>query len=145
MPGSPGGIGDGRGIAAAFSLGAEGVQMGTAFLRCPETKLSKPFSDALASCEDNSTCITYAFSGRPARGIKNEFIKAMLNEKAEIPDFPIPNQLTGKLKAISAKAGKAEYMSLWSGQSAALSTDLPASELIAQLVTDSEAAFKKKT
>ena len=137
-----GGIGDGRGIAAAFSLGADGVQMGTAFLRCPETSLNQSYSDALASSKDNSTCITYGFSGRPARAIKNEFTKLMSESKKKLPEFPIPSKLTGKLRAASAKAKTPKYMALWSGQAGSLSTNLPAKQLIKKLIMEVESTLQ---
>lgn len=137
-----GGIGDGRGIAAALSLGAEGVQMGTAFLLCPESACSELYRDALKTVKDSDTCITHAFSGRPARGIRNEYIESMAGNEKNLPDFPIPTTLTGKLRNASIKIGTSAYMSLWSGQAGSLSLELPAGELVEKLISDVELTFK---
>ena len=133
-----GGVTDGRGIAASLSLGASGVQMGTAFLRCPECKNHLLYRDVLKNAKDNKTRITKAFSGRPARAIENVFIRDMAESTNNLPDFPIPNTLTGLLRKASVEAGSSEYLSLWAGQAAALSLDLPAHKLIKKLITDAE-------
>src|SRR6185503_14850278 len=70
-----GGIADGRGIAAAFALGASGVQIGTAYLRCPESKIIAPARSALAQALDDSTLITNVMTGRPARGVANRVMR----------------------------------------------------------------------
>lgn len=113
-----GGIADGRGIAAAFMLGAAGVQIGTAFLTSPEAKIGAPHKAALLASDGSDTGVTEAFSGRPARGIRNRYMAEMAG--AELPDFPLMNPLTGPLRAASAKAGSGDFMSLWSGQGAGL-------------------------
>jgi len=133
-----GGIADGRAIAAALALGADGVQIGTAFLRCPESATNATYRTALAESGDQQTRITSAFSGRPARGIENRFIRDMAGTEAQLPDFPIPNSLTGPLRTASGKAGLADYMSLWSGQAGALARDLPAGELVETLIREAE-------
>jgi len=133
-----GGIADGRGIAAALALGADGVQIGTAFLRCPESATNTAYREALKSSDDTKTRITHAFSGRPARGIENRYIRDMAGKEDQFPDFPIPNSLTGPLRAASGKVDSPDYMSLWSGQAGALSRDLPAGELVETLITEAE-------
>jgi len=133
-----GGIADGRGIAAALALGADGVQIGTAFLRCPESATNSTYREALKTAGDDETRITHAFSGRPARSIENRYIKDMADKDDQLPDFPIPNSLTGPLRSASGKAGSTDYMSLWSGQAGALSRDLPAGELVETLITEAE-------
>jgi len=133
-----GGIADGRGIAAALALGADGVQIGTAFLRCPESATNTTYREALEAADDTETRITHAFSGRPARGIENRYIREMAGKEDQFPDFPIPNSLTGPLRAASGKVGSRDYMSLWSGQAGALSRDLPAGELVETLITEAE-------
>ena len=97
-----GGIGDGRGIAAALVLGASAVQLGTAFLTCPESAAHPLYRRALNEASDDQTRITHAFSGRPARGLENRYLREMAGHEAHYPDFPILNTLTGPLrKALS--------------------------------------------
>ncbi len=138
-----GGIADGRGIAAALALGALGVQMGTAFLTCPESAAHDIYRKALVAARDDETRITSAFSGRPARGLDNRYIRDMAAYGEPLPDFPINNTLTGPLRKASAEAGKEDFMSLWSGQAAALSKSLPAAELVETLVAETDAALDR--
>lgn len=133
-----GGIGDGRGIAAALALGADGVQIGTSFLRCPESATNTAYREALKNSTDDETRITHAFSGRPARGLNNTYMKEMDGKEDQLPDFPIPNSLTGPLRAKSGAMDLPDYMSLWSGQAGALARDLPAGELIETLMRETE-------
>ncbi len=137
-----GGIADGRGIAAALALGAQGVQMGTAFLRCPESATHAVYRDALANASDDGTRVTTAFSGRPARGIENRFIREMQGQEDQFPAFPIPNALTGPLRAASAKNGTPDYMSLWSGQAGAMSREMPAADLMETLIRETDEVLK---
>ena len=136
-----GGIADGRGIAASLALGALGVQMGTAFLTCPESAAHDVYRHALVKAADDETRITSAFSGRPARGLENRYIRDMATYQKTLPDFPINNTLTGPLRKASAEAGKEDFMALWSGQAAALSKSLPAAELVETLVAETDAAL----
>ncbi|MDA0306974.1 MAG: DUF561 domain-containing protein [Proteobacteria bacterium] len=136
-----GGIADGRGIAAALALGASGVQIGTAFLTCPESAAHAVYRDALMNARDDETRLTSAFSGRPARGLENRYLNEMAGKEESLPDFPILNTLTGPLRKASAEAGKGDFMSLWSGQSAALSKALPAAELLQTLVRETDAVL----
>ncbi len=133
-----GGIGDGRGIAAALALGAEAVQLGTAFLTCPESAAHARYREALTEARDDRTRLTEAFSGRPARGIENRYMVEMSGHEDAFPDFPILNTLTGPLRKASAEAGDGEFMSLWAGQAAALSRSLPAAELVERLARETE-------
>jgi nitronate monooxygenase len=138
-----GGIGDGRGIAAALALGASAVQLGTAFLTCPESATHPIYRRALNEARDDQTRITHAFSGRPARGLENRYLLEMAGHEARYPDFPILNSLTGPLRKTSAKENNPDFLSLWSGQSAAMSRNLPASELIQLLVTETESVLER--
>ncbi|MBL4691008.1 MAG: DUF561 domain-containing protein [Rhodospirillales bacterium] len=138
-----GGIADGRGIAAALALGAQGVQMGTAFLTCPQSAAHDVYRRALVAAGDDATRITSAFSGRPARGLDNRYIRDMAGREDMFPDFPINNTLTGPLRKASAEAGKEDFMSLWSGQAAALSKSLPAEELVATLMAETDAVLAR--
>ena len=140
-----GGIGDGRGIAAALALGASAVQLGTAFLTCPESAAHPLYRRALNEARDDKTQITHAFSGRPARGLENRYLREMAGHEDTYPDFPILNTLTGPLRKASANQNNPDFMSLWSGQSAAMSRNLPASELIQLLVTETESVLERLT
>ena len=138
-----GGIGDGRGIAAALALGASAVQLGTAFLTCPESAAHPLYRRALNEARDDQTRITHAFSGRPARGLENRYLLEMAGHEARYPDFPILNTLTGPLRKASAKENNPDFLSLWSGQSAAMSRNMPACELIQLLVTETESVLER--
>ncbi len=137
-----GGIMDGRGIAAALTLGAAGVQMGTAFLTCPEAATHPAWKNALKNARDDQTLVTRAFSGRHARGLVNEFMRTLDAVQDEIPAFPIQNTLTGPLRQAAAQANRPEFLALWAGQAAGMSRGLPAGELIRQLVDETLAALR---
>lgn len=124
-----GGIADGRGIAAAFALGACGVQIGTAYLRCPESKLIAPHRAALAEAHDDSTVITNVMTGRPARGVMNRVMREVGPLTPEAPDFPHAATALAPLKAAAEKLGKVDFTNLWAGQAVRLAHDMPAAEL----------------
>ncbi|MEA3051981.1 MAG: nitronate monooxygenase [Sphingomonadales bacterium] len=136
-----GGIMDGRGIAAALALGAAAVQLGTAFLTCPEAGTPPPYRRALLDAAEDSTRITAAFSGRPARGIDNPFLREMA--EAEILPFPWQNALTRPLRTKAAELGRADLLSLWAGQGLRLARELPAAELVRVLLAETEAALAR--
>lgn len=138
-----GGIADGRGIAAALALGAEAAQLGTAFLPCPESMIPDVHREALANAADDETQLTSAFSGRPARGLKNRYMQEMAGGEADFPDFPILNTLTGPLRKASAQAGSPDFVSLWAGQAAPLNKTMPAGDLLENLVAETEATLKR--
>lgn len=135
-----GGIGDGRGLAAALMLGAAAVQIGTALLNSPEAMIGAPHKDALLASDGADTAITSAFSGRPARGIVNRYMR----ETADMapPDFPLMNAVTGPLRAASAKAGSPDFMSLWSGQAVGLNRAEPTGAIIARIAAEAEALLE---
>lgn len=133
-----GGIADGRGIAAAFALGASGVQIGTAFLNCPESSTSDTHKTALLSTRDEDTRITTAFSGNPARGLTNRYIEEMAPHQNELPDFPLMNTLGGLLRKHGAATANRDFIALWSGQSASMNKVLPAAELLQLLIDDAQ-------
>jgi nitronate monooxygenase len=137
-----GGIADGRGIAAAFALGASGVQMGTAFLTCEEAGIPDIHKEILLKSRDDDTRVTKAFSGRPARGIVNRYIEDMAAHEDELPDFPLVNTMTGPLRKASAARGKGDFVALWSGQSVGLNRALPAGELFEKLVEEAQSVFQ---
>jgi nitronate monooxygenase len=116
-----GGIGDARGIVAAFALGAEGVQMGTAFLACEESGANTLHRKALLSGQAKQTALTRGFTGRLARGIKNRLLDELSQEDIEILPYPLQRALVRHLSIPAEKAGRPELLPLWAGQSANLS------------------------
>jgi nitronate monooxygenase len=131
-----GGIADARGIAAAFALGAAAVQIGTAYLLCPEAKISPAYRAALKNATDNQTTITNIFTGRPARGIINRAIRELGPMSDNVPDFPLAAAALGPLRANSEAAGLGDFTPLWSGQAGGLARELPAAELTERLATE---------
>jgi nitronate monooxygenase len=124
-----GGIADGRGIAAAFALGAAGVQIGSAYLRCPESKIIAPARAALGRAMDDSTVITTVMTGRPARGVANRVMSEVGPMAAEAPAFPHSATALAPLKLAAEKLGKVDFTSLWAGQAVRLGREMPAAEL----------------
>jgi nitronate monooxygenase len=124
-----GGIADGRGIAAAFALGAAGVQIGSAYLRCPESKVIAPARKMLAQAMDDSTVITNVMTGRPARGVANRVMREVGPMCPEAPAFPHSATALGPLKQAAEKLGKVDFTSLWAGQAVRLGREMPAGEL----------------
>jgi nitronate monooxygenase len=124
-----GGIADGRGIAAAFALGAAGVQIGTAYLRCPESKSIAPARAALAAAHDDSTVITNVMTGRPARGVANLVMREVGPISADAPAFPHAATGLAPLKAAAEKLGRVDFTNLWAGQAVRMGREMPAAEL----------------
>jgi nitronate monooxygenase len=129
-----GGIADGRGIAAAFALGASGVQIGTAFLGCPEAVVPAVHRDALNSAADEDTRLTKVFTGRSARALQNRLIDDMGDMEAL--EFPAQLSLTRPLFQANSEAARRAFLPLWAGQAAPLVRDLPAAALIETLVAE---------
>jgi nitronate monooxygenase len=138
-----GGIADARGIAAAFALGAAGVQIGTAYLRCPESKISPLHRAALKSAADDSTVLTNLMTGRLARGIINRLIREVgpINDGA--PEFPLAAGALAPLRAKAEAAGSGDFSPLWSGQAAALGREMPAGELTRTLAAEAQALLRR--
>jgi nitronate monooxygenase len=111
-----GGIADGRGIAAAFALGAAGVQIGSAYLRCPESRVIAPARVALAQARDDSTVITNVMTGRPARGVANRVMREVGPISPDAPAFPHAATGLAPLKAAAEKLGSIDFTNLWAGQ-----------------------------
>ncbi len=129
-----GGIMDGRGVTAALALGAEGVQMGTAFLTCKESGAQAVHKKAIINALETDTVITSVFSGKPARGLANTFTKEMQVHGDLFPPYPVQNLLTKELRKEAGKQSNPEFMSLWSGQSPRLSKDQSVNDLIQSVV-----------
>jgi nitronate monooxygenase len=138
-----GGIADGRGIAAAFALGAAGVQIGSAYLRCPESKVIAAARVALAQARDDSTVITNVMTGRPARGVANRVMREVGPIAPDAPAFPHAATGLAPLKAAAEKAGKVDFTNLWAGQAVRMGREMPAMELTRALAGAALARLSK--
>ncbi|MBZ4422979.1 nitronate monooxygenase family protein [Myxococcus sp. RHSTA-1-4] len=133
-----GGIGDGRGIRAVLTLGAQAAQLGTAFLACEESGASPEHRAALFSDQSQRTALTRAFSGRLARGLRNRWSDEMGPRVPELPPFPILGWFASKLKPAALAAGRTDLVSLWSGQIAPNLRHRTAPALMESLVRELE-------
>ena len=131
-----GGIMDGRGIAASLMLGAAGVQMGTAFLTCPESGAPEAHKRAIPAARADTTVITRAFSGRPARGLTNAFIAMVAGKEDSILPFRQQNDLTRPMRNAAGQQGIADFISLWAGRGVARSRAMLAADLVKTLVDE---------
>ncbi|WP_448809745.1 NAD(P)H-dependent flavin oxidoreductase [Agromyces bauzanensis] len=127
-----GGIADRRGVAAAFALGASGVQVGTAFLRTEQSATTDAHRMAITQAPAHGTVLTRAMSGRWARGIPNRAVRAIEHGGVVAP-FPVQNWLTGRFRAEAVRRGIGELQSLWAGQAAALAREADAHAVFAEL------------
>jgi nitronate monooxygenase len=132
-----GGIGDGRGLAAAFALGASGAQLGTAFLGCPEATVSPLYRAQLRGAADDETELTRAFTGRPARALRNRFVAEMADSDP-LP-FPLQASLVGPLWQSQGEEARTAFTPFWAGQAAPLVRDMTAGQLVERLVRDAQA------
>ncbi|MDA1100352.1 MAG: nitronate monooxygenase [Proteobacteria bacterium] len=137
-----GGIGDGRGIAAAFALGAAGAQVGTAYLFTPEALVSDLHRAALKTARDDQTALTNLFSGKPARGLLNRIMREKGPMSGMTPGFPTAGGALAPLKAKAEARGATDFSSLWSGQSAGLCREMGAGALTRQLAADAARCFE---
>ena len=131
-----GGIADGRGIAAAFALGAAGVQLGSAYLRCPESRVIAPARVALAAAGDESTVITNVMTGRLARGVANRVMREVGPVSPDAPAFPHAATALTPLKVAAEKLGRVDFTNLWAGQAIGLGREMPAAELTRVLAAE---------
>ena len=131
-----GGIADGRGIAAAFMLGASAVQLGTAYLLCPEALTAPVHRRALVGGSVDDTVITNVLTGRPARGRRNRVIDELGPMAVDAPAFPAAGAVLAPLRAAAELAGTGDFSPLWSGQAGVTTTDVPAGRLTRELITD---------
>ncbi len=138
-----GAISDARGIAAAFALGAAGVQIGTAYMFCPESKISALHRASLDAGRDDGTVLTNLMTGRPARGFINRVMREIgpINELA--PEFPLAGGALAPLRAKAESQGSSDFSPLWSGQAAALGRAMPAGELTRRLAAEALQRMKE--
>jgi nitronate monooxygenase len=136
-----GGIADGRGVAAAFALGARAVQIGTAYLLTPQALTTPLHRAALREASDNATRLTNLFTGRPARGLVNRFMRehGPMNDAA--PPFPLATGAVAPLRAHWEKRGSGDYSPLWAGQAAALAREEDAGALTERLWREAKATL----
>ncbi|SFK32830.1 nitronate monooxygenase [Halobacillus dabanensis] len=133
-----GGIMDGRGVRASMVLGAEGAQLGTAFVTCEESGAKPQHKAAILHTKETETVLTPSFSGKPARGIRNTFMEKMEGHESELLDYPLQNSLTKGIRKEAAIQDRPEFMSLWSGQSPRLSRTGSATEIFQSIVSQAE-------
>jgi nitronate monooxygenase len=138
-----GGIMNGQGIAAALTLGAEAAQLGTAFLACDESGISKTYRNALLDPKRKATRLTRAFTGRWARGLENRFIVEMASKETSILPFPAQNLFTQDIRKKAAELGLSDYLSLWAGQGIGLIRAMKAAALVKTLFKETSDAMNK--
>jgi nitronate monooxygenase len=131
-----GGIMDGRDISEALRVGASAAALGTAFLTCPESGASEAYKGAILAAGKDTTVITRAFSGRPARGLTNAFITKMAGKENMILPYPLQNILTRSMRTAAASCGNSGFLSLWAGTGVARARALPAADLVKRLVEE---------
>ena len=124
-----GGIADAQGVAAAIALGAAGVQIGTAYLLCPEATTSAVHRAALKSEAASHTALTNLFTGRPARGIVNRLMLELGPISVAVPAFPLATSAIAPVRAKAEAQGSGDFSPLWSGQNASGCKEIPAAEL----------------
>lgn len=131
-----GGIADARGVTAALALGAAGVQIGTAYLLCPEATTSVVHRAAVKSEAARHTALTNLFTGRPARGIMNRIMRELGPISTAAPAFPLATVAIAPLRAKAESRGSGDFSPLWSGQNASGCKEIPAAQLTRELATD---------
>ncbi len=140
-----GGIADARGVAAALVLGASAVQVGTAFLLCPEANINAAWAKGLAEASPEDTLVSRVFSGRAGRSLATDYVRAAIAPDAPVPaPYPVQRGLTAPMRADAQKATDIQRMQAWAGQSAGLAEAQPAAELAIQLWEDATTLLRWK-
>jgi nitronate monooxygenase len=137
-----GGIMDGRGVAASLALGAEAAQLGTAFLATEESGAAGPYKDSLASATGTDTVVTRAFTGRPLRGLRTEFVEEVEASETPIPPYPIQAELLAELRKAGLEQGELDTVGRLVGQGIAKIRSGSAAELVAHLVEETDSAIR---
>jgi nitronate monooxygenase len=140
-----GGIMDGRDLASVLRSGASAAALGTAFLTCPESGAPEAHKQAVLAAGNDTTVITRAFSGRPARGLANTFIDKLKGREDIILSYPRQNILTRVMRTAAAKLGESGFLSLWAGRGVARARALPAEELVSRLMDELNAAAEESS
>ncbi len=131
-----GAIADAAGVRAALALGAAGVQVGTAFLCCPEARTSAVHRAALAGVlpgVETDTAVTAAFTGRPARALVNRWVRESATVQAQLPPFPLAAGALAGLRQAAEAAGRGDFSPLWAGQNTRACRTVPAAEVVREL------------
>lgn len=137
-----GAVSDARGIAAAFMLGAAGVQVGSTYLHCPESKVTAIHRKVLASAQDEGTRVTNLMTGKPARGFINRVMREIGPISEVAPEFPLAQGALMPLRAKAEAAGSGDFSSLWAGQAAGLGRAEPAGEVTRRLAAEAQALLE---
>ncbi len=132
-----GGIADAAGVRAALALGAAAVQIGTAYLLCPEASTSPVHQDAILSHDNRHTAVTNLFTGRPARGIVNRLMRDLGPLRDEVPAFPLAASAIAPLRAAAEAEGRGDFSPLWAGQNVSGCRQVPAGALTRALAGSS--------
>jgi nitronate monooxygenase len=133
-----GGIMDARGLVAALALGASAVQMGTAFLGCPEAPITDAGRKALQTAEAEATTVTEAMSGKPARGIRNRYIDEVETLHEPLLPYPAQYSVSRDLRKAAAEREDPNFIAMWAGQGVGLIRQRPAADFVADLVRESQ-------
>src|SRR5699024_12826065 len=135
---------DGRRVISVLMLRAEGVQMGTAFVTSEESGTNELHKEAILQSTADASVVTKVFSGKEARGIRNDFVDKMEVYEDELAKYPIQNMLTQPLRKEAAKQQRPEWMSLWSGQGSRLSTRQSERDMMDNIVEDIDHIIQNK-
>ncbi len=133
-----GAIADGRSIKAAFILGAQGVQVGSAFIACNESAATWVYKSALQNAIDTETVLTKSFTGRWARGLKNKLIGEIEKSDLKLPEYPFQIALTSSFREYGQRQNNKDFIAMWAGQSSAKASTKGASEIFRGLVGQTE-------
>lgn len=133
-----GGIMDARGLVACLALGASAVQMGTAFLGCPEAPIPDVWRESLINAEADTTTVTEALSGKPARGLRNRYISEVEALNEPLLPYPAQYSISRELRKAATERGDSRFIAMWSGQGVGLIKQQPAAELVNRLVSEAQ-------